>query len=550
MFGRPLLVAAAILVAGLSLTACRPQTRAPCPAGERCLEYGNTSDPQTLDPQLAQTVNEAAILRELFFGLYIDGQDGSPQLGLAESFQTSSDGLTWTFKLKPWRWSDGVPLTADDFVFAYRHMLDPKTGSAYAYLLNVLKNGQEANSGKAPLESIGVKALDAETLQLTLAHPASYLPQLLKHQAFYPVPAHAVRRWGARWVDPSHYVDNGPYVLTAWRLGDYVRIQKNPYFAGSDKLCFDRVNFYPTVDVVAAEHEVLAGQLDLNSSVQSNRVRRLRDNPKSAPYVRTHSYLYSNYLALNLSDVPALKDIRVREAIAMAIDRDFIAHKVLAGAGVLPSYAFVPPGIAGYVPLDQRPHMRWSTEPLAQRQDEARERMAAAGYGPNHRLKLELKTFISLAAPVTGQAIQSDLKAIYIDIDFRMEDGVVVFDDYNQRNFQLGSAGWIADYNDPMTYLALMQSKTGAQNYGDYSNPRYDALLAAADNEPDGAKRALDLAQAEQMMLDDVNIVPLLTTGSINLINPNITGWVDNDADIHPIRALCPKLGWQPVGHN
>ena len=171
----------------------------------------NTSDPNTLDPQLAQATNESAILRELFEGLYADGPHGEPIPGLAKSAQTSADGLTWTFKLRPWRWSDGVPLTARDFVFAYRHMLDPQTGSSYSYLLYVLKNGAAVSGGHMPLTAGGAQALDDETLQLTLEHPASYLPQLLKHQAFYPIPAHVVQRWGAGWVKQAHYVGDGPY---------------------------------------------------------------------------------------------------------------------------------------------------------------------------------------------------------------------------------------------------------------------------------------------------------------------------------------------------
>ena len=196
---RPLLLIPALLLLGLSLSACGPQSpaRQPCPAGARCLEYGNGADPTSLDPQLATAVNESAILRELFDGLYTDVADGTPMLGVAQSVETSPDGLVWTFRLRPEKWSDGVPLTANDFVFAYRRMLDPKTGSSYAYLLYVLKNGEAVNEGKAPPDSLGVKALDDETLQLTLEHAAPYLPYILKHQAAYPIPEHAVRKYGA-----------------------------------------------------------------------------------------------------------------------------------------------------------------------------------------------------------------------------------------------------------------------------------------------------------------------------------------------------------------
>ncbi|HEY1753676.1 MAG TPA: peptide ABC transporter substrate-binding protein [Caulobacteraceae bacterium] len=513
--------------------------RAACPAGERCLEYGNTSDPNTLDPQLATATNESAILRELFLGMFTDAADGSPIPGVAKSWEVSPDGLVWTFHLKPMLWSDGVPLTAGDFVYAYRRMLDPKTGSAYAYLLYVLKNGQPINEGKAAADTVGAKALDDETLQLTLEHPASYLPQLLKHQAFYPIPAHSVEKWGAGWVDPAHYISNGPYELRQWRLSDYVRLEKNPHFDGTDKLCFDRVNFYPTNDVISAERRVLRGELDINNSIQANRVPHLRSDPKSARFVHVHSYLGTSYLIFNQRDIAPLKDVRVREAISMAIDRDFITDKLLR-AGYKPAYGYVPPGIADYLPPGAaRPATYWAKWPLAQRQAEARRLMAAAGYGPSHRLHLTLKTTIGQGTPVAGQSIQADLKTAYVDIDFRQEDGVVVFQSFNIRDFQIGATSWIADYDDPMTFLALMKSDTGAQNYGDYKNPAYDALLNAADNEPDAGRRAIDLARAEQMMLNDADIAPLYTLVTPSLVSPSITGWVDNDSDIHPIRYLC-----------
>lgn len=541
MVRRLLFVAAAILLVGISLTACQSKrvSRVTCPAGKLCLEYGNGADPNTLDPQLAQAVNESAILRELFQGMVTDGPDGGPVPGLAKSWEVSPDGLVWTFHMRPALWSDGVPVTARDFVYAYRRMLDPKTGSAYAYLLYVIKNAQPLNSGHASPDSLGVRALDDETLQLTLEHPASYLPQLLKHQAFYPLPQHAVEKWGARWVDPSHYVSNGPYVLKIWRLSDYVRIEKNPRFEGADKVCFDVVDFYPTADPISAERRVLRGELDVNNSITANRVPHLRADPISAKFVHTHTYLNTLYLAFNRRDVPALKDVRVRQAISMAIDRDFITQKILR-AGQIPAYGFVPPGIAGYLPKGARwPAPYWATWTLAQREDEARRLMAAAGYGPGNRLRLQLKTTIGQGTPVAAQSIQADLKGIGIDIDFRQEDGIVVFESFNIRDFQLGLAGWVADYDDPMTYLGLMKSDTGQQNFGDYNNPAYDALLNAADNEPDAGKRAADLARAEQLMLNDADIAPLFTSVNLNLVNPHITGWVDNDADVHPISDLC-----------
>jgi oligopeptide transport system substrate-binding protein len=438
-------------------------------------------------------------------------------------------------------------VTANDFVYAYRRMLNPKTGSSYAYLLYALKNAQAVNGGKAAPETIGAKALDDETLQLTLEHPAPYLPQLLKHQAWFPIPAHEVAKYGDRWADPGHMVGNGPYTLTYWHLGDYVRIIKNPRFHEADKVCFDRVTFYPTTDPVSAERRVLRGELDISNSIQSNRFARLKANPATTPYARTHPFLITSYLAFNTRDVPALKDIRVRQAIFMAIDRAFITNKLLR-AGQVPNTSFVPHGIAGYLPpAGPHPHPYWADWPLDRRQAEARRLMTAAGYGPDHPLRLQLKLADSAGSVTDAQSVQADLKPIGVRLDLRLEDANVVYQSLNLRDFQLGFAGWVADFDDPLTFLTLLKSDTGQQNYGDYNNPAYDALLNASDHEPNATVRANLLARAEQMILDDANIAPLLTGVDLNLVNPHITGWVDNDIDIHPIRNLCRNDAPRPA---
>lgn len=537
----PLLLAAMALI-GLGLAACQSKTavRAPCPAGKLCLEYGNGADPISLDPQRITATNEAAILRELIEGLYADGPNGEPVLGVADKPpQISPNGLVWTFHLRPEVWSDGVPVTADDFVFAYQRILDPKTASSYAYLDYLLKNGAEANAGKAPLTSIGAKALDPQTLQLTLEHPAPYLPQLLKHQAFFPVPEHVVEKFGDAWSKPGHFIGNGAYKLVDWKLGDYIRLVKNDRFRDAGHVCYDQVNLYPTSDVISAERRVLRGELDISNGVQSSRVRFLRSSPRTAPYVHTNPYLSTTYLIFNTQDKGAPQDVRVRQALSMSIDRAFITDKLL-GAGQTPTTAFVPPLIAGYVPAaSPHPKPYWGDWPLAQRQAEAKRLLVEAGYGPAHPLKVEMKGFQTYGSQLFMQSIQSDWQAIGVQATMRQEDGIIALQSFELRDFQVGTVAWIADFDDPMTFLSLMKSDTGAQNYGDYKNTAYDALLNKADNEPDGAIRAQYLAAAEQMMLDDADVAPIYNLVNLNLVNPHITGWVDNASDIHPIRYLC-----------
>jgi oligopeptide transport system substrate-binding protein len=535
------------LLATIALAGCQRQAARPaCPAGEVCLELGNSTDPATLDPIKTTLTSEATIVRELMEGLAANAPDGSPIPGAATSWETSADGLVWTFHLRPAQWSDGVAVTADDFVYAYRRALDPKTAAAYAYLLYVIEGGEAVSAGKAAPETLGATAIDANTLRLTLAHPAPYLPELLQHQAFAPVPAHVVRRWGDAWVRPGRYVGNGPYRLVSWRLGDSLRIEKNPFYRDAAKLCVDRVDFYPTQDTVSAERRVKRGELDANNSVVSSRVAYLRGPGHMAAFVRSHPYLSNSYLAFNVTGTPTLRDLRVREAISMAIDRAFITGK-LQRAGQIPTTAFVPPQIAGYLSAEApHPHAFWAAWPLGKRQDLARQLLAQAGYGPRSRggrgpLKIELKTANLPMSLLAAQALQADLRAVGVDLTLRQEEGQVAYRSFQAKDFQMGLLAWIADYSDPLTFLTLMKSDTGPQNYGGYANPRYDALLDQADHEPDGARRARLLAQAEQIMLDDAYIAPLLVGVNLNLVSPRITGWVDNAVDIHPVRYLCRR---------
>jgi len=534
------LLVAAIVVIFASSCAQKAPSRPPCPAGKICLAAGNTNDPATLDPHKATGTWEDNIISDMLVGLTTDDAEGNAIPGMAESWETTPDGLVWTFHLRNADWSDGVPVTADDFVFSMRRILDPKTASEYASLLYFIKGAQPVNEGKAPLESLGVRAIDPHTLEIRLEHPAPYLPQLAKHQTMYPAPKHAVEKWGDAWVQPGHYVSNGPYVLKDWKLGDYIQLVKNPRFYDARNVCVDEIYRYPTTDAISAERRVKRGELDWNTDIQSNRIAFLR---KEIPaYVRTHTYVGVAYLAFN-AHVPAFRDKRVRVALDMAIDRDFITQKLLRG-GQTSAYTFTPPGIANYTPP---PPPAWASWPYEKRQAEARRLMAAAGYGPGHPLRIEIKHRNSADPMLFMPAIQADWKEIGVDATLAQEEGQIAYADYRARAFQVADAAWIADFNDAMSFLYLQQSATGPQNYGDYNNPAYDALLAKADNEPDVRKRAAYMAQAEQIMLDDAPVAPVFFYVNKNLVSPRVTGWVDNIIDHHRTRWLC-VAGTKP-GH-
>ena len=524
------IVLACVLVAGCQGAAQRPA----CPPGQVCLEIGNNSEPQTLDPQKANLVDEATIISDLIVGLTTDAPDASPMPAVATHWETSSDGLVWTFHLRESKWSDGVPVTADDFVFGLRRTLDPRTASIYAYLLYIIKNGAEVNEGKAPLTALGVRALDPLTLEVTLAHPAPYLLQIAKHQSFFPAPRHVVERLGDAWVQPGNYVSNGPFKLSAWKLGDRITVVKSPYFWDAKNVCADRINYYPTPDAVSAERRVSRGELDLNTRFQSNRFQRLQATMPGVP--RTSVALATSYLAFNTRDVAAFRDIRVRRALSEAMDREFITTKLLR-AGQKPAYSFVPPAVANYV--SPTPRLSWADKSFPARQAEARALLAQAGFNAQKPLSFTILAANSSDTLLLMEAVQADWRAIGVDARLEQAEAGVAFNAYRNRAFDVGAMSWFADFNDPVTFLGLLKSDTGAQNYGDYRNPSFDALLARADQEVDIGRRAQLLGKAEQVMLDDEGLAPLYFVVNRNLVSPRVTGWRGNAPSVHRARWLC-----------
>ena len=534
---RPPLLAVLISAAALSLAGCQSKTvkRPACPVGQVCLEYGNEIEPLTLDPQTSNLTVEARIIGDLMMGLTTEAPDGSVTPGMAACWSTSPDGLIWTFHLREAKWSDGMPVTADDFVYAFRRVLDPKTASIYAYLAAILKNGQAVNQGKAPLSAVGVRAVDSRTLELTLEHPAPSLPQILMLSVFYPAPRHVVEKLGDRWVSPGAYVSNGAFKLVAWQLGDHIEVAKNPEFFDAAHVCVDRINYYPTADVVSAERRVQRGELDLNTTFQSNRLRHIGEVMPG--YARPAPVLATIYLSFNTRSVKPLRDIRVRRALSEAIDRDFITGKLLR-AGQAPAYSFVPPGVANYAYGAQ---IQWSKESFSQRQIEAKVLLAQAGYGPARPLKLEIKVSSVTETLVLAQAIQADWRAIGVEATVVQNEGQIAYAAYANRDYQVGAMSWYADFNDAMTFLAVLKSDTGAQNYGDYKNPAYDTLLAQADHEADVTRRAELLRRAEQTMLDDEAMAPIAFNVSRSLVSPRVTGWQATPLNYHRARWLCVR---------
>jgi oligopeptide transport system substrate-binding protein len=525
------------LLALAALGGCARQAhRPPCPQGALCLVYGNGAEPLSLDPAHIDGTWEVTIVDQLIVGLTDRDANGKPVPGMATSWDVSPDKLTWTFHLRDAKWSDGAPVTADDFVYGIRRVLDPKTASYSAFtLLPFLKNAAEVNSGKLPLTAAGVEAPDPHTVVIRLSHPWPLLPDYASGRVMWPVPRHVVERWKEDWTKPGHYVGNGPYSLVSWRLGDMVVLRKNPLYYDAPHVCFDQIDFTPSPDSISNERSERSGDLDVATTVQSNRLGFLRQSGMG-DYLRVAPEFGVTYLAFNLKD-PALKDVRVRQALSMSIDRDFITQKLLR-AGQRSAVGFVPPDMEGY---GNGPRFYWAGWSLAQRQVEARRLLAAAGFGPGHPLHFVVKHRNSSDPSLFLLAVQSDWAQVGVNAQLQPNDIQVAYQEYEIHDFQVGDAGWVA--GDPMNYLDLARSDTGGQNYGEYSNPAYDGELDAALNSADPAARTAHMQRAETILLADMPVAPLYYLASRNLVNPRVLGWQDNPIDTHVARALCHLPG-------
>ncbi len=501
------------------------------------LRRGISAKVDTLDPHRSSAAWENIVIGDMFLGLTQHTADGQVIPAMAETWSVSEDGLVWTFNLRDTTWSDGVPLTAHDFVFALQRIQDPAIASQYSSLLYVIKNAQPLNEGLIAPEELGVRAIDDRTLEITLEEPAPYLEGLLTHYTTYPVPKHIVEQYGEAWVQPENIEVNGPYKLVYWVTGDQLVTEKNPAFYEADTLCFERVSYFELEDLAAVERRIEAGELDINNAFDGGRKAEL--DRRLPGWARTTPGLLTTYWSFNSSQAP-FDDIRVRKALAMALDREYLVENVLT-PGFVPAYSFVPPGINNYE--TDRPEVSWKSLSRSERLAEARALLEDAGYGPDNPLRFEYKHRSTDDNPKAAPVAQANWNEIapWVDAQILRQDTKVLYADLRQSNFEVSDGAWLADYNDPLNFLYLLDSDTGQQNYGNYSNPEYDRLLEAASQERDLTVRAELFAQAEKIMLEDHPITPMWFQVTKNLVDPNLDGWAENAEDNHRSRWLCPK---------
>ncbi|MBU3030227.1 peptide ABC transporter substrate-binding protein [Paracoccus marinaquae] len=471
---------------------------------------------KSLDPQITSSRTDSDMIRQLFEGLLNEDAKGAMIPGAAESWEVSEDGLTYTFHLRDAKWSNGDPVTAGDFVYAWQRAANPATASEYAWFIELMNivNAAEIVAGEKAPEELGAKALDDKTLEVTLIKPTPYFLKTLSHATTYPTPQKVIEAEGDAWTQPGKMVGNGAYVLESHELGVQATAVKNENYWDAANTVMDKVTFVTVNDQNIALTRYLAGEIDWMNTLPAGQFPRLQgeypDQAVSTPWACSYSYLF------NLSDKgpEALKDLRVRQALSYAIDRDIIVDKILQG-GQKPAYYWTHWAIEGF----EAPEIEMAGWSQAERMEKAKALLAEAGYGPDNPLTLTIQYNTSEDHKKLAIAVQQFWKAIGVNVTLNNYEWKVHIDRLNNQDFEVARYAWCGDYNEASTFLDYFRS--GGYNQGKYSNADYDKLLADAAT----AENPADLyKQAEQILVGDMALAPAYHYAQAQMINADLRG--------------------------
>lgn len=498
------------------------------------LHVGNGDEPRELDPHVVTGSIEHNLCMALLEGLLgRDPENLRIVPGVARAWQVSEDGRTYRFHLREdAKWSNGDPVTAADFVYSWRRALLPALGNNYAYMLYYIRNAQKFHAGEiTDFSQVGVKAPDDLTLEIELDNPTPFFLQLLTHMSYFPVHQATIEAFGAadergtRWTRPGNHVGNGPFKLKEWVLNRSIVVEKNEHYWDAGTVKLQQIVFYPIQNVTTEERMFRAGQLHITGSAPVDKVAYYRDEKPAtiriSPFFSTYYYLF-NTLA------PPLDQEKVRQALAVSIDRQQIVDRITK-AGEIPAFSYTPPDTNGYT----------ASAKIEYDVKRARALLAAAGYPSGEGFPpMELMYNTSEGHRRIAIAIQQMWKAnLNINVTLFNQDWKVYLDKRDAKDYQVARAGWIGDYLDPNTFLDMYTTNSGNNDTG-WSNPDYDALIAQAARTTDQEGRYALFQQAEAILMTELPIVPIYTYVSKTLISPDVRGWYPNILDIHPYKYI------------
>ncbi len=512
------LVAVLLGVGLLPLGCAKRETLADAGRRTGTLHLALNSEPGELDPQRQVNMDQMSVALALFEGLAaLDERTSLPVPAAAERWETSADGLTWTFRLRPdLRWSDGTPLTSEDFAWSLRRALTPALASEYAYVLYPIRGAEEFNAGRlTDPATLGIRAVDASTLELTLAQPTPLLPAILTLPVAFPIPRQSLAKAAAagderRWTRPEFIVGNGPFVLTAWSPNRQLVTARNPHFHEPAKL--SALVFHPYEQASAQEAAFRTGQLHLTADLPATRIAHYRATQPQA--LRTEPVLEANFLRFNTTQ-PPFDDARVRRAFALAVDRRALVESVTLG-GQAPAATLTPSGLPGYTPPTGV-----ACDPAA-----ARRLLAEAGYPEGRAFPAtEAITFTSDLNQKVLEALQQMWRReLGITIALAPKEKNVWIADERRLAYQLSLARWIGDYADPVAFLELFRT-AGGNNATGWSDAEYDRLVQAAAAESAPTRRNALFREAEERLLAALPIAPLYHGTRAYLADPAVRGW-------------------------
>lgn len=482
---------------------------------------GNGSEPATLDPQLASGTPEHLIFHSLFEGLIAPAPENPDGDAPGAAVSWSAENFTvWTFKLQPQgKWSDGTPLTAADFLYAYQRILTAQLGADYASMLYPMLNAEEYHTGKIQdFSQVGVKALDPLTLQITLKGPAPYLPSMLKHYSWFPVPKQAIEKFGVmtdrntRWTRPANMVCNGPFKLKSWQVNQALEVERNPHYWDATTVKLNGIIFLPISSDTTEERAFLDGQLHITLTMPLSKIPAYRES--KSPYYHNDPLLSVYMYRCNTKKKPFDNPL-VRRALALAIDRESITRNILR-AGQQPATGLTPPGC--------NPDYH---EPNIMRFDpaEARRLLAEAGFPDGKGFPLfDILINTSEAHRSLAEAVQAMWKEhLHLPAGVLNQDWGVYLESQRRFDYQIARFGWVGDYLDPSTFLAIWQTGDGNNNTG-WGNPRYDELIHQSFQEGDAAKRLQLLSDAETILLNEAPMLPIYWYTHSYLMRPEVKG--------------------------
>ncbi len=522
--GGPWLAAASLAVALLVSSGV-----APLAAAERTFHRTGTDDPATVDPHRIAFPGEQLVVLDLFMSLTTYDNRGRPVAGCAESWTVSPDGRTYTFRLRPnLRWSDGVAMAAEDFAWSFRRALDPKTAFPFASRLYPIKNARRVATGELPPAALGVAAPDRRTVRIELEGPTPYFTDVLASIGM-PAPRHVIEKHGSAWIRPQHFVSNGPFVLERWVPNAYLRLRRNPYFWGAERVRLDAVQHYPVENPVTMVRRFQSGGLDLVYVLPPERVEWARR--EFGDSVRVGRGVSNEVLVFNTRRGPTA-DVRVRRALSMAIDREAIANSVISFPGV-DAWGYVPPGVLNWGEGAKPDFAAWTQ---ARRDAEARRLLAAAGYGAARPLKMRISfpsTELNRKVAVT---IATMWRRIGVVPELQQKETKSLVSEVARGDFDSARFVWLAGFSDPYAFLERLYSSGSAVgvNASGYRNPKYDALLERAQQEIDLDRRAAILREAEALALADQPVAPVYYLVGRRLVSARTTGFADNPRGMYP----------------